>query len=254
MHWGDTVQYRLDLVMWTLAGVLTPLISLAIWFSVSLHSKTGPDSQEVLAYYIALMFTVQATVAWHGYFFATDILNGKIIKHLLRPFAVIWQTIANNIVEKAIKIPTLLVAFLGMTYFFPQVTTIVLQHIRQPWLFLLSLLLALIISFTLETVLGYLAFWLEEAGEIIRFKFLFETVASGILVPYIFMPSSIVTILSLLPFRYIFSAPVEILIGQVTGQPAVQLISGQVVWVGVLTMTTAVMWHKGLKRYAIPGQ
>jgi ABC-type uncharacterized transport system permease subunit len=31
MHWAENIQYRTDMIMWTLAGAITPLISLAIW-------------------------------------------------------------------------------------------------------------------------------------------------------------------------------------------------------------------------------
>src|SRR3989344_8055577 len=108
MHWGDALQYRSDMIAWTLFGALTPLISLAIWYTVSTQSVTGPNPPTVFAYYIMIIITAQLTSAWHGFFMSEDILNGKIVKHLIRPFPYFWHPIANNVIEKTIRFPFIL--------------------------------------------------------------------------------------------------------------------------------------------------
>ena len=254
IHWGDILQYRFDLLLWTLVGALTPLLSMAIWYSVSKTSPNGPPPSEVLVYYIALTITSSATLAWHGFFLAEDILKGNIIRHLMRPFGTIWHTVANNIVEKTIKIPTLLSVFILACIIFPSLLPLVTSTVQNIPYFFLSVALALVITFTLETSLGLVAFWLEDSHEIARFKYLFESVASGILIPYAFMPDTLREVLSLLPFRYMFSAPVEILVGQIHGQEILSVFAIQIAWAIALIFITRLLWVKGLKRYAVPGQ
>lgn len=254
IHWGDVLQYRLDLFLWTLVGTLTPLISMALWYTVSKNAASGPLPAEVLVYYMAITFTFTATMAWHGYFLAMEILNGDIVKHLLRPIAMIWHTISNNVVEKLIKLPILAGIFIIATGFYPELPQLVGSHTQEIPLFFMSLLLALIISFSVDTSLGFLAFYLEDSNEIIRFKFLFDHAASGILIPYAFMPEALRNVLTLLPFRYMYAAPVEILLGQTTNYTALQMLSIQACWAIAMSVIAWILWRKGLRRYAVPGQ
>lgn len=254
VHWSDSIQYRADIVLWTLSGILSPLLGMAVWYSVSQGSVSTPASAQVITYYLLLMLTSQFVMAWHGHFLANDILKGDIIKYLLRPTAVIWQSIANNIVEKSIRVPLLLIAVVAIYLWVPQVQAALPRHALPYLLFGVSLVLSTLITFVLETVLGVLAFWLEDVHELQRFKYLFETVASGLLVPYAFMPPLIATTLSLLPFRYMFATPVELLLGQLTGRAAGQALAIQGLWTVGLTVLLVILWRLGLKRYAVPGQ
>ncbi len=254
IHWANSLQYRVDLFMWTFAGLIASLLPLVIWYTVSTQSESGPGSSQVLAYYVVLIFTASATDSWHAFYVVTDILKGDIVKHLIRPFPYIWQPITNNIAEKSIKLPLLFCILLVLLIFFPALPKLIGQHIAHPFLFIISLTLALVIAFTLDTAIGFTAFWLEDAGEIIRYKFLFAAVAAGTTIPYAFMPTTLVQVLSFLPFRYMFSAPVEILLGQTAGTSLITLLAAQSVWAMLLIMLCLVLWKKGLQRYAVPGQ
>lgn len=253
MHWSEALQYRSDMIAWTLVSTLTPLISLAIWYTVSTQSTTGPTPQTVFAYYIMIIITTQLTSAWHGFFMSNDILDGKIVKHLIRPFPYFWQPIANNIVEKAVRFPPIFIAMviLILLYPTPVFTDITATQITY---YILSLILAATMSFFFSTTLGLLAFWLENAHEIMRLRFLFESVASGMMIPYAFMPDTVANILSLLPFRYIFAIPAEIIVGQVQGSAITSALAIQAMWTLVFIGLVTLMWKRGLKRYAIPGQ
>lgn len=254
IHWSTSLQYRIDLFMWTVADIMTSFLSLAIWYAVSLQSQSGPSSKEVLVYYVLLAFVGAATHSWHAFYLVMDILKGGIVKHLIRPLPYIWQPITNNIAEKAIKIPLLFVFFTIIIFFFPSLISTIQQQLIHPYLFVISLLLAIVLSFSLDTAIGFTAFWLEDAGEIIRYKFLLATVASGTMIPYAFMPAALVKVLSFLPFRYMFSAPVEILLGRTAGTSIPTLLIIQGIWALLLIALCFVLWKKGLKRYAVPGQ
>ncbi len=254
IRWGDVLQYRTDLLLWTVTGAIEPLISLAVWYSVSLSSPKGFSPQEVLVYYIALTLTATITVSWHSFFVSGDILQGGIVKHLIRPVPYMWHIIANNLVEKIIRVIALLAVLVIAIVVFPQLFTLITSEIVNIPLYIASLILAIFMTFTLENMLGFMAFWLEESNEIVRFKFLLESVASGVLIPYAFMSDTIRNTLSILPFRYMFAAPVEILLGQLTGPAITNVLLIQSGWIAVLIVINYVMWVKGLKRYAVPGQ
>lgn len=254
MEWSRVLEYRIDVIAWSLAGASIPLVSLALWYNVSLHNPTGPSPQATLTYFLLVIFIKLITDAWHGFFTAWEILNGDIVKYLVRPFPMIWNDIINNTVEKCIKLLIPLPLFIFFLFIFPHALSPQI-YIPSHWLlFIPSLLFALILSFTLETCFGFLAFWLEEAQQIRSFKNIFELVASGVLVPFVMMPPAVHAALSFLPFRYIVSVPAEILLGQTSFNQSLQLLSYQTAWIFLTIMIAYALWQKGLQHYAVPGQ
>src|SRR3989338_6101784 len=104
MEWGRVLEYRIDVIAWSLAAASITLVSLALWYNVSLQNPTGLSPQETLTYFLLVIFIKIITDAWNGFFTAWEILNGDIVKYLIRPFPMIWNDIINNTVEKCIKL------------------------------------------------------------------------------------------------------------------------------------------------------
>lgn len=254
MEWSRIIQYRADAFLWTLAEASVPLISLAIWYTVAQTSSQGPTPTEVFTYYILVMFIKIITEAWVGAFLAGEILNGEIVQDLVRPIAVVWKHLANNLLEKLFKLllplPALLLVLMG----FPQAFSAAIYNPIHISLFAVSLTLAVALAFVTDMTIGILAFWLEDAFQIRRYKVMLESVASGVLIPFSFMPPLASTLFGFLPFRYIVAAPAEIILGQAEGQNALMLLGLQALWIAGLIAVMRILWLQGLKRYAVPGQ
>ncbi|MEX1997564.1 MAG: ABC-2 family transporter protein [Candidatus Andersenbacteria bacterium] len=253
LEWSTMLQYRFDLILWVLTEAATPLISLVIWYTVSQSGSFALSSQDTLTYYILIIFVIVATSAWNGFFFSRQILNGEITFYLTRPLSIFWRHIANNIVEKVIKfiIPVPLVVITAVV--FPAVFS---PAIYDPWrllLFTISLILGTAVAFVLDMNLGILAFWLEDANQLRRYKDLLHEVSSGILIPFAALPAVAFTIFSFLPFRYVISVPIEILMNQQLDSLG-KLFGLQIAWLVGLTALLALLWRRGLKRYAVPTQ
>jgi len=231
----------------------TPLISLAIWYTIA-RSNANLIPRDILTYYILVILIRLITSSWRGYYLIQQILNGTIVKYLIRPPAIYWDFLVNNLTNKIFQLifilPILVIAFI----IFPDAVSPIIFSLTNLGPFLLSLLLAFIITFTFDLSLGLLAFWLEDAQELMSYRFLLTQVASGVLIPFAMMPDWLYTAFSFLPFRYIISAPAEILLGQVVGPAALQLIFYQVIWAIGFIIIMRVLFVRGLRRYAIPGQ
>lgn len=254
MEWSRVLEYRVDIIAWSLAEASIPLVSLALWYNVSLQSSSGPSPRDTLTYFLLVILIKIFTDAWNGFFIASEILNGDIVKELVRPWPVIWYDIINNTVEKCIKLIIPLPLFVFFIITFPRIFASQIFFLSHWLLFAPSLVLAVILSFTLETCFGFLAFWLEEAQQIRGLKNILEIVASGILIPFALMPPTVSTALSFLPFRYIISVPAEILLGQAPLIHSIQLLLYQLVWIFLLVILSHTLWQRGLQRYAVPGQ
>jgi len=254
MEYNRAIQYRVDLVLWMLAETSVPLISLAIWYNVAGQASTGPSQQQVLTYYLAVLVTKIISDAWVGAFLAQEILDGSIVKALLRPLGTLWYHIANNIIEKAMKLilPVIVLTWLLIQYRY--LFTTATYQISTISLFVISLILAATMQFILETILAFLAFWFEDVMQLRRYKVMLDEIASGILIPLSFLPAYAVTFLNFLPFRYIIAGPAEIISGQTVGLAPLSLIAIQLIWIVALIACAIVLWRLGLRRYAIPGQ
>lgn len=254
MKWSEVLQYRGDLVLWTFAIAITPLVSLAVWYAVATSTQSAQDPRDILTYYILVMLLGIATASWQGFELIQEILSGAIVRYLIRPLSMFWIRIAGTIVTKILQLSVPVLTFCGVLLIFPHWFSSALFKVEHLLLFIPSLLLAITISFIMDMTIGTMAFWLEDAQELQSYRFLLMQVASGILVPFAVMPPAARDVLGSLPFRYIISAPAEIILGQAEGTAALALLAYQALWVVVLALLLAFVWKRGLKIYAAPGQ
>lgn len=254
MDFSRTMQYRTDAFLWMLAEAAIPLVAMFIWLAVSAGGKGGLTQQGVLTYYIAVIFIKIFTDAWNGAFMARDILEGEIAQDLVRPLPVVIKYIANNLTEKAIKVILPAVIIVTTLLSRPDLFSSAIWQPQRWVLFTLSLLLAMVLAFLLDMVFGLIAFWLEDAFQIRQYKEMVSAVASGILIPLAFLPSAVASFFGWLPFRYVISAPAEILTGQYVSFTAPYLLAAQFAWVVVLILISRWQWLAGLRRYAVPGK
>ncbi len=254
MMLSEVLQYRGDLILWTSAIAITPLVSLAIWYTVAQSNQLRQDPHTILTYYALVMLLSIATASWRGFELIQEILTGSIVRYLVRPLSVFWEHGVGMLVTKALQLTPPLLIFGGALLLAPHWFSPTLFDIGHVVLFIPSLLLAVMISFVMDMTIGAMAFWLEDAQELQSYRFLLMQVASGILVPYSVMPPLARDTLGALPFRYIISAPAEIMLGQAEGAAAISLLTYQALWVATLTVLLTFVWKQGLKTYAVPGQ
>lgn len=254
LEWSKVLQYRGDLVMWMIAETIMPLVSFAIWYAVAASSAQGPTPTQIFTYYIFSLFVVIISQAWSGFFVARDILEGDIVTDLVKPISPLWKQIVNNGVEKVIKLIIPLPILIAAIILSPDAFTPTIFSITHLSLFAISLLLATILNFTFDITAALLAFWLEDAMQLRRYIDLLFSISSGILIPFAFMPEALRSALSFLPFRYIISAPLELLIYPLERSEVIQLLGKQFLWTVALIIIYAILWKRGLKRYAPPGQ
>lgn len=254
VNWGLNLNYRGDIFLWTIVDAITPLVALAVWYTVSLQGQTVLSSRDTITYYILTMLVLTATNSWLGYFLTDQILQGKIVNGLLRPLSIFWDHIADNIITKVIRLTVPLIIFIAVAQIFPTLFSPSLYEGSRIALAVISIICGAIIAFLTDAVLACLSFWIEDVHQIIGYHHLLYSFTSGIIIPFALLPSSIHTVFAFLPYRYIISAPVEILVASAQSTPASSLIGIQLIWIAILSLCLRLLWRKGLKVYAIPGQ
>lgn len=246
----NVMTYRGDTIVWSLSAALTPLVSLAVWSAVLSSSQNSFFTQQELMVYFLLVYLVDVVIAcWGGYFLIMEIRDGDFNKYLLKPMSVLHNYGSNNISEKVIKIIVTIISLTILIFvFFPSGIPLKLNYLTIP-LFLLSALLAGILTFLLDIAISLTALWIYNA-DFLRWGFFFgKWFLSGIVIPIYFLPQFIYNFSLYLPFRYMLSFPVEVMMGRVDGEQLLFGFTLQLSWLLVSYILYKVIFKYGSKGY-----
>lgn len=252
IEWQRIFEYRGDLIFYTLSSVTFPLIGLAIWLTASAGSDSfyGFSRTDLIIYFLLVMFVNILTGTWGAYFIANSINEGTFSNYLIRPYSLIWSYIANNISEKIFKVTGVSLLVLVLWTILIRSVDIALQFDLITFLlFLSALLMAVIISITMDIIIGLTAFWFHEID---FFRNTFNLVTqffSGKIIPISFLPPLLYQTAVFLPFRYTLAFPIEILLNKVEGVNLLYGFGIQIVWLIILIFLYKVILSRGLKLY-----
>jgi ABC-2 type transport system permease protein len=248
-----TLAYRGAFFVLMLATVISPLISLLVWLTVTEHSRSLPlDRSQFVTYYVLLGVTAMLTSSWIAPYVSRDIRLGQLSPWLLRPAPVMFGAIANNLGEKVVKLPLIapLVALTGLLFW---------PDLRPPtdpaaWaLYLLCLPLAAATAFLLDYVLGSLAFWVNDVVGLHRVKELLSAFLAGRYVPLALFPAWAGGALEAQPFRYTLSFPLEVLTGALGPDALARGFAWQLGYPLGLALLCRLLWRYGLRTYSASG-
>lgn len=246
----NVMTYRGDTIIWALSAAIAPLISLAVWSAVSLANSNLPFSKNDLVVYFLLAYLVDVmTSCWAGYFLIEQIKNGEFRGYLLKPVSPLFSYAANNIGEKIIKLMVTLISLTVLNLlFFPSGIPLEITLIKST-LFVISIVLAGALFFMLDMAISMTALWIYNA-EFLRWGFYFgKWFFSGIIIPIYFLPPVFYNLSLYLPFRYIISFPVEVMMGKVLGADLIFGFSMQIFWVLTGVFLYKIIYKFGSKGY-----
>jgi len=246
-------QYRASLFIWMIGQVLEPLVYLIVWTIVSNSSGGSVGSyttKEFAAYFIVLMLVNQVTYTWIMYEFEYRVREGTLSFALLKPVHPIHSDIADNVSSKLITLPMMIVIAVGLAVAFHASISPPLWAIG---VFIPSLLLAFLVRFLLEWTLAQAAFWTTRVSAINQTYFVLLLFLSGQIAPLALLPQPVQIVAAILPFRWLISFPVEVLLGQHTPVEALMGLGAQVAWLIVSIVLVRVVWRAGLRVYSAVG-
>ncbi len=248
----DALEFRMDILLYSLSGLARPLIFLAIWLAaLSSGAKTTFTKEEFIAYYLLVMVLGAWVSAWTAPFLSSKIRYGRLSPYLLRPFSYLLFDLGNNIGEKIFKLAYSLAIALALGIIFkvqpPVLTPLELGAIG------ISLITALFLNYLTDFCIGLVAFWTSEVRSLVDFLDLFIFIFSGLLFPLALLPSQIQNIAGYLPFRYIMSFPIEIYLHKLTSAEIIFGLAMELFWLMAIILLYKFMWRKGLKVYSAIG-
>ena len=120
-------------------------------------------------------------------------------------------------------------------------------------LFLFSLGLAAVITFSLSFAVGISAFWLLDVSGVQQILLGTGTFLSGFLVPVAFFPSGFAKICEWLPFIGQAYLPVAIYLGKYAGQQMTTMLARQTFWAIILLLISRALMAFATRKLVIQG-
>ncbi|MCO5227712.1 MAG: ABC-2 family transporter protein [Thermomicrobiales bacterium] len=253
MEITSSFMYRTQFVIYMISTVVSVLIGLMIWLRLDQSGVDLPVNREfIVSYYLMLAIVRVLTTTWHSEYLAMEIRNGRLNRWLIRPGSYLLSILANNFAEKLIKIIVVAVLLLPAAIYWRDYLVLP-GDIGQWMLFLLALVLAAVIQFSLTTAIGSLGFWMDDNTGIARGRHVIGMVLTGELVPLVLFPTWAMGFLDWQPFRFMLSYPLEILLGTLSAKQVAYGFAMQFLWTMFFVWLCWFAWRRGLRSYSAIG-
>lgn len=249
---SEAVAYRAEFLVWVLT-TNTPLIMLLVWSSVAreepLAGRMG--EQELGAYFLAALIVRLLTGSWVVWDLLYEIRQGEIAMRLLRPIHPFVAYAAENVAAiplralMALPIASAALFWLGSDQ---------LSSDPLNWIFLpLSIAGAWLLTFFTMAAIGSLGFLWESTLSVYQLWLGLYFVLSGYTVPLELFPAVLGALIEWLPFRFLLSFPVEVMLGLIEREEMLTAFSVQWIYVLASAFLAQFIWRVGLRRYAAYG-
>jgi ABC-2 type transport system permease protein len=240
-----------------LAGLLTNLFFGALRAAVlvalyNTRPEIGGYTLTAAVTYTGLTQALIRVVQIFGWFdIMRTIKTGDIVSDLAKPFDYYGFWLAQDFGASLIH---LIVRGMPIVAVYALLTPMVWPaDLGAALAFMLSLTLAMLVSFAWRFCLNITALWTTDAIGIGRMGFTISMFLSGFLVPVAFFPPWLQTLARWTPFPSTLEIPVQVWLGIVTGPALAGAFVQQLFWVIALTLVARVMLAAGTRKLVIQG-
>jgi len=181
----------------------------------------------------------------------SKIREGHIVTDFYRPIPLLACYLADDIGDMLSSLATKalpLTAFAALLFGAPLPASMT----ALPF-FIVSCMLSYCILWLLSALVGCIAFWVMEIGNMGIVKDAIVRVLSGSLVPLWFFPESVQAVSTFLPFQYTYQTPLGIYIGRTGPLEALPAMGVQAIWIAILFAGLVLFWKKTKTKTLIQG-
>lgn len=248
-----TMNYKVNFLLMSVIPVLVFFaIKYNLWNSIyatnSSESIKGYSLFQMIEYqFWILIFEFFVRSHFFSYDISGDIRLGRISSFLLYPFGFLNYQLSLFLSDKLIQFFIgVFSLFVAVSFGWIQIPSVYILFKAGIFIFMVS-----IFWFFTQTLIGFVAFWLEETWSInISVRFI-SAFFSGSIIPLDLYPELMSKILLWTPFPYLIYIPVRVLMGE----PVDVAFSLFVlfIWILILFFCVQLVWKKGLKLYTGAG-
>ena len=252
----ERLQYKLSFYMTLFATLTFSILYYMVWTAIYKNSENLTMPWQQLITYIMIGQVVSFTrfsPAERGPIFgmAERIYTGNISLDLIRPIGFqrqrFYEAVGAFIVE---FVWVIIPAFLFCVFIFKISLP---PNIFSTIGFFISIIIAFIVSFSLNSILMMLNFWTVNAQGLHKAKKAIIEILAGSIIPFEFFPVWLKEIALHLPFQSIAYIPISIYTGKIQGIEIIHSLGEQIIWAIVMLVASRLLWIVASRRITIFG-
>ncbi|ULQ59588.1 ABC-2 family transporter protein [Brucepastera parasyntrophica] len=252
------LAYKWNFLGFSIGEIFFTFVMYFLWKAVFLATPDGVINGFSMLDMTAYIFVANIT----GYLAGTDalysvgeeIIDGSIAMRLTKPISYNLSFMAGEIGSKIIIFCIILVpVFFGVEVFRWTRTGLILFSPAYFFLYLLSAGLSFVIQFYFDLCFGYICFILKNIWGLNLLKEGIVNLLSGSLIPIVFFPGWIRTVLEVMPFASMRFTPVMIYIAKYSGPQIAAAILVQIAWACLLWLLSKCIWRISINHLTIQG-
>jgi ABC-2 type transport system permease protein len=260
----ERLVYRGDFWLGTLMRFLPIVTQVFLWGAVfagmgvaAQNSSNGQIAgfsyHDMVAYYLLTMIgRAFSSMPGLASGIARQIRDGEIKKYLVQPIDLIGFLFLTRVAHKLVYYGVALIPFAIAFYLF--------RGYFNGWppsdvlvAFCISLVLAFLLGFFLEALIGMIGFWTLEISSLLWVYMLFNFFLSGHMFPLNILPSPWDTIALAIPLQYLAYFPAAVFLEKITGAAMWQGLAIQAAWVVFFIFACRMAFNRGVRRYSAFG-
>lgn len=220
----------------------------AIFSSTGKATIGGFSFYKMVLYYIVVRFIQQMLEGFESSDIQQDIYTGQLNRYIIYPVSLILWKYAANLARLVIYAQQLLASIVIYLLLFPVPADVAIS-LKSVSMFLGALLIAGLIHYLFTFSVGLIAFWVEQVWTlVVMFRFV-GALAGGAIIPLALFPRWCSAMLDYLPFKIIFTFPVQALFGELSWHIWLSLMLQGLAWSCVVYLIASVLLYLGKYRY-----
>lgn len=248
----EFLAYPFEFIMYIIGSSVGMFVVYYIWKVIYTNGNTvvleGFTFNDMIGYIILSFTTALCLDSGTVWIIASEVRQGSIIMNLIKPInyhmRIFFETSGfSTLFILILVIPTTLV--LSLVF---EIGTIVMLPF-----FILSIGLALVITFLFDALFGMMAFYIQNLWGIGFGKAALVRLLSGALIPLPFFPEAVQKVFNFLPFKGMVYTPVAIFLGKITGTSLAYAFANQMVWILILGVMNYLVWRKAVNYLTVQG-
>jgi ABC-2 type transport system permease protein len=247
------VVYRAGFLFIVFGNVLYIVIAYFLWRSIyAAQALINGLTFDQAFLYIALGSTVFILLkSYADWGMAQEIRDGTIAVCLTKPIDYQWYTFFTTVGFSSTSLVTVtLPTILMLAFVFRIDTGFGLGYLFFP----VSLVLAFLISFHFDYLVGLMAFYTESIWGLSTTKEILIAVLSGALLPLQFFPAAVQRILMVLPFQAIYFTPLMMVTQPDRGAAVfLQMLGVQALWALATFLLCRLFYNQAVKVLRVAG-
>ena len=254
----EQITYRANFICFLIGEIMASFIMYFVWKAVFLSSDSdifmGFTMEDMVVYLFITFLTGYLTYSDGAFAVGEEIIDGSIAMRMIRPCSFESSFLFHELGSRLIAMSMIFVPLVAGVEIYRFAAAGALRF--QPVFFLLymlSLMIAYMISFYFNVCYGFMAFFFKNLWGTTLIKETLVSFLSGAVVPLAFLPAGLSAVLNFLPFASLSYTPVMIYMGMYSYGEIAWRIGLQLFWLIVMFGISKLIWRSAVRRLVVQG-